>query len=110
MKHRSSTWIVAAVAGLLPLAAAAQTYRVEVKPDLDGLDVRIETVEAAGMLVVKLTNRATVKVRCDLHYDASPQTPYRTTKFVAPGKSVDSQFKAKRKWQSVTVEIACRPE
>jgi hypothetical protein len=87
---------------------AAQTYSVKVHPQLNDLDIKIETVEHTGVLVVKLTNASGKKVRCDLRYDAAPQTPYRKTTYVDPGKMEQSVFQAKRKWTTVEVNVECK--
>jgi len=103
---------VACGACLVLLAAAPAwaeaTYTVDVKPDLDGLDIKIEPVAQTGILVVQLTNKSDKKVRCDLRYDASPQAIYRKSTYVDPGKTEVSDFRAKRKWFSVTVDVKCR--
>lgn len=88
-------------------ALAQSTYTVNLHPELNGLDVKIETVESAAMLVVKLTNNTANKVKCSLHYEASPQVPYRTTTYVAPGKTELSTFRAQRKWFTVDVNVRC---
>ena len=107
----STSWFrsVAPAIVLAPLAAGAQTYSVEVRPDLAGLDVKIETVEMPAMLVVKLTNGTDQKLRCDLRYDASPQTLYRTSTYIEPGKTEQSTFQAKRRWSTVAVDVKCKP-
>jgi len=94
---------------LVCLSARGQTYDVEVRPVLNGLDVKIETVEMTGMLVVKLTNNTAGKLRCDLRYDASPQPIYRTSTFVDAGKTEQSSFPAKRRWFNVIVDVECKP-
>ena len=88
--------------------APAQTYLVNINPTLNGLDIGVEPVAQSGVLVVKLTNRTTQQVRCDLRYDAAPQPLYRKTTFVDPGKTEQSVFRAKRKWLSVDVAVECR--
>jgi hypothetical protein len=93
---------------LVSVPVAAQTYSVKVHPQLNDLDIRIETVESTGVLVVKLTNATGKKVRCDLRYDAAPQTPYRKTTYVDPGKTEQSVFQAKRKWMTVDVNVECK--
>lgn len=92
---------------LVAPAAFAQTYTVEVHPILNDLDIKIEPVAMTGMLIVKLTNDTQQKVRCKLRYDASPQTPYRNSLNVDPGKTEQSVFRAQRKWFAVEVEVAC---
>jgi TRAP-type mannitol/chloroaromatic compound transport system permease small subunit len=94
---------------LLASVAVAQTYSVKLTSSLHDLDIKIEPVETTGMLVIKLTNKTDGKVRCDLRYDAAPQTPYRTTTYVDPGKTEQSTFLAKRTWFSVDVTVECRP-
>ena len=101
--------LLAIVAGLLGPVALAQTYDVKVNAELNGLDVKIEPVPMTGMLVVKLTNQTTQKVSCKLTYDASPQTLYRKTTYIDPGKTEQSEFRAKRKWFEVEVTVECRP-
>jgi len=96
-----------ALAELFAPAAFAQTYTVEVHPTLNDLDIKIETVEATGMLVVKLTNDTEQKVHCKLRFDASPQTPYRSTVNIDPGETEQSVFRAQRKWFAVGVEVEC---
>jgi hypothetical protein len=94
---------------LLPCVAVSQTYTVEVRPVLNDLDVKIETVPMASALTMRLTNNTTGRVRCDLRYDAAPQTPRRATAFVEPGRTAQNTFRAQRKWFSVVVDVECRP-
>jgi hypothetical protein len=100
-----------AVLGLafLALDAFAQTYSVDINPTLNGLDVAIEPVPSPEMLVIKLTNRTETKVRCKLRYDAAPQTPFRTTTNIGPGRTESSVFRARRLWHSVSVDVDCKP-
>lgn len=101
--------LVAAVAlAALSPGAVAQTYTVEVRPERDDVNVKIETVEQSDLLLVKLTNGGTAKVRCDLRYDASPQMPYRTTVYIEPGRTESSVLRAKRHWFKVVVDVKCR--
>lgn len=94
----------------LPVPAWTQsTYEVEVRPTLNGLPVTIETVPNAGVLIVKITNGGSTKVRCDLRYDASPQPLRRSYVYVEPGKTEENAFRATRKWFSVVVEVTCKP-
>jgi hypothetical protein len=106
--HGSIGRCAAVALSLFASAALAQTYSVNVQSTLNGLDVKVEPVAMSGMLVVKLTNATDKKVRCDLRYDAAPQTPYRKTTYVDPGKTEDSTFRAKRKWMSVDVAVECK--
>lgn len=97
-----------ALACAAPPARAQTTYSVEVQSELGGLPVEIDTVPMDGMLVVKITNGADVKVRCDLRYDASPQPIGRSYVFVEPGKTGQDVFRAKRQWYQVAVEVKCK--
>ncbi len=97
------------VLAALMLPAFAQNYKVHVTATLDDLDVKIEPVANTGMLVIKLTNKNDIKVRCDLRYDAAPQALYRTTTYVDPGKTEQSVFRARREWFSVDVNVECKP-
>jgi hypothetical protein len=106
---RPTRLIVPLLCALLPLAAAAATYEVELKSTLNDLPIKIETVPMDGMLVVKLTNAGQVKVRCDLRYDASPQPIGRAHVYVEPGKTEQNPFRAKRKWFNVLVDVTCKP-
>ena len=77
---RSNCAVAAALAlSVVGPVAVAQNYTVEVTPHLDGLDIKIEPVASSGVLVIKLTNDTSHKVRCDLKYDAAPQPLYRKT-------------------------------
>jgi hypothetical protein len=96
-------------ATMLASVAVAQTYTVKLEALLHGLDIKVEPVETTGILVIKLTNKTDGKVRCDLRYDAAPQTLYRTTTYVDPGKTEQSTFVEKRKWFSVDVTVECKP-
>ena len=102
--------VAAAVACAAPPASAQTTYSVEVQSELGGLPVDIDTVPMDGMLVVKVTNRADVKVRCDLRYDASPQPIGRGYVYVDPGKTEQDVFRAKRQWYQVAVEVKCKAD
>jgi hypothetical protein len=90
-------------------SAQSQTYSVEIRPVLNDLDIKIEHVANSRMLVVNLTNRSPTRVRCNLHYDASPQTPLRTTRHINPGQRETSVLRAQRRWFSVTVNVECVP-
>ena len=100
--------LAAAAAACAAPSAWAQTYTVDVQSELGGLPVEIDTVPMDGMLVVKVTNRADVKVRCDLRYDASPQPIGRSYVYVEPGKTEQDVFRAKRMWYQVAVEVKCK--
>ena len=98
----------ATLACAAPPALGQTTYSVDVQSQLGGLPVDIDTVPMDGMLVVKVTNRADVKVRCDLRYDASPQPIGRSYVYVEPGKTAQDVFRAKRMWYQVAVEVKCK--
>ena len=89
--------------------AQSHTYSLDIRPVLNGLDIRIEHVAQSRMLVLNLTNNSATRVRCDLHYDASPQTPLRTTRHINPGRTGTSVLHAQRRWFSVTVDVVCVP-
>jgi len=89
--------------------AQSQVYSVDIRPELNGLDIKIEHVANTRMLVVNLTNNSPTRVRCNLHYDASPQTPLRTTRHINPGQRETSVLRAQRRWFSVRVDVACVP-
>lgn len=116
MQTREVLWVlvlnVALVGGWLALsarpAAAEATYTVELKPELNGLPLKVETVENQGVLVIKVTNQGDAKVRCDLRFDASPQPIGRGYVYVEPGKTEQYAFRAKRKWFTVTVDVTCK--
>jgi hypothetical protein len=99
---------LALLTGALPLAARAQTYDVELKTTLNDLPVKVETVPMSGVLVVRLTNTGSVKVRCELRYDASPQPMGRAYVYVEPGRTEEDSFRAKRNWFDVEVEVTCK--
>jgi hypothetical protein len=94
---------------LVAPAAFAQTYTVEVRPTLNDLDVKIEPVAQTSMLVMRLTNNTDQRVRCRLRYDAPPQTTFRSSLNVNPGRTEQSVFRARRKWFAVVVEVNCEP-
>ena len=100
--------------GLLVVVASAaqaqsQVYRVEIRPVLNDLDIKIEHVADSSMLVVNLTNNSPTRVRCNLVFDASPQRPQRSTRHINPGQRTSSVLRAQRRWFSVTVDVACEP-
>lgn len=94
---------------LVGSAVQAQTYKVRLHADLEKLDVKIEPIPQESLLIMRLTNRSPGRVRCELRYDASPQTPYRKTTFIDPGKTEQNSFAAKRHWFQVDVSVKCRP-
>jgi hypothetical protein len=89
--------------------AQSQVYSVDIRPELNGLDIKIEHVAQSRMLVVNLTNNSPTRVRCNLHYDAAPQTPLRSTRHINPGQRETSVLRAQRRWFSVTVDVVCVP-
>ena len=90
-------------------SAQGVTYDVDVQPTLNDLPIKIESVPFDGRLVMKLTNSGTLKARCELRYDASPQPIGRSYVYVKPGETVEDSFPAKRKWFDVTVGVTCKP-
>jgi hypothetical protein len=102
------------IAGILLLGfvardAAAQTYSVEIRPTLNDLKVTIEQIPQASLLTVRLTNKESTRVRCVLNFDASPQTPRRSTRSINPGETISSVFHAQRRWVRVVVDVTCQP-
>lgn len=106
--HRLPALALLLAAAALP-AFAASTYDVEVKPELNGLPIEIESQPFDGRLVMKLTNGGDTKVRCDLRYDASPQPIQRSYLYLKAGETAENSFQAKRRWFSVTVTVTCKP-
>ena len=105
-----STGVLAGLTGLTLLAGvamAASTYQVNVESELNGLDVKVSTVENPGGIVVKLQNDSATKVRCNLRYDAPPQPIGRRTVYVDAGKLEQSVFGAKRQWFRIDVRVVC---
>jgi hypothetical protein len=102
------------IVGLLLLGfvvrdASAQTYSVEIRPTLNNLNVKIEQIPQSKMLIVKLTNKESTRVRCVLTFNAQPQTPRRSTRSINPGETISSRFQAQRQWFRVTVDVTCQP-
>ena len=90
-------------------AAFAQTYTVQVNTTLNDLAIEVEHLAQATMLIMRLTNNSDTRVRCNLRYDAAPQTPHRATVFVNPGRMEQNVFHARRRWFSVIVNVECSP-
>jgi hypothetical protein len=95
--------------GAAAIQAQSQTYTVDIRPVLNDLDIKIEPVANSRMLVVNLTNNSPTRVRCNLRFDASPQTPVRATRHINPGQRESSVLNAQRRWFSVTVDVECVP-
>jgi len=89
--------------------ASAQTYSVEIRPVLNDLKVKIEQIPQRSQLTLRLTNEESTRVRCVLNFDASPQTPRRSTRTINPGETISSVFRAQRHWFSVIVDVTCQP-
>lgn len=102
-------WGLALACLSLPPVASAATYTVDVEPTLNDLPVKIEPVPFDGRLVMRLSNTGTVKVRCELRYDPSPQPIRRSNVYIQPGETVENSLRATRKWFSVTVAVKCMP-
>ena len=112
--NRQRSTLRALALSLLVLCAQAadaqsQVYRVDIRPELNGLDIKIEHVANTRMLVVNLTNNSPTRVRCNVNFDASPQTPSRSTRHIDPGKRESAVLRAQRRWFSVTVDVVCTP-
>jgi hypothetical protein len=102
--------VAALLAFVVPASQAqSQVYTVDIRPVLNDLDIKIEHVADSRMLVVNLTNNSPTRVRCDLRFDASPQTPHRVTRHINPGQRGSSTLRAQRRWFSVTVDVECVP-
>ena len=109
-RHRGSTWIVGILLlGFVARDASAQTYSVEIRPTLNDLEVKIEQIPQTSLLIIRLTNKESTRVRCVLNFDASPQTPRRSTRSINPGETISSVFQAQRRWLRVIVDVTCQP-
>jgi hypothetical protein len=95
--------------GALTAHAQSNIYSVEIRPTLNDLDIKVEHVAQASTLVVNLTNNSPTRVRCNLRFDPSPQTPVRRTRHIDPGRTDSTVLRAKRRWFSVTVDVECVP-
>ena len=107
--HAVGSVLATAAALLLATVAFAQTYTVQVNATLNDLDIKVEHVAQSTMLIMTLTNNTDTRVRCNLRYDAAPQTPRRSTVFVNPDRTEQNVFRAQRRWFSVTVNVECSP-
>jgi hypothetical protein len=99
---------------LLVIAAPAahtqsQVYTVDIRPVLNDLDIKIEHVANSSMLVMNLTNNSPTRVRCNLLFDASPQSPQRSTRHINPDQRTSIVLRAQRRWFSVRVDVTCEP-
>ena len=95
--------------GATAVHAQSQLYTVDIRPVLNDLAIGIGHVADSRKLVVNLTNNSPTRVRCDLRFDASPQTPVRSTRHINPGRTGTSVLRAQRRWFSVTVDVVCVP-
>ena len=108
-RHRNCTCIVGILLlGFVAHDASAQTYSVEIRPTLNDLEVKIEQVPQSSVLIIRLTNKESTRVRCVLNFNASPQTPRRSTRTINPGATISSAFHAQRRWVRVIVDVTCR--
>ncbi len=98
-------WLAAAPG----VRAQSQVYTVDIRPTLNDLDIKIEHVADSRMLVVNLTNNSPTRVRCNLQFDASPQSPHRATRNIDPGQRSSSVLRAQRRWFAVRVDVTCAP-
>jgi hypothetical protein len=109
-RYRGITWIVGILLlGFVARDASAQTYSVEIRPTLNDLEVKIEQIPQPSLLTIRLTNNESTRVRCVLNFNASPQTPRRSTRSINPGETISSVFKAQRRWLRVIVDVTCQP-
>jgi hypothetical protein len=92
-----------------PARAQAQVYTVDIRPVLNDLDIKIDHVADSRMLVVNLTNNSPTRVRCEVRFDASPQSPRRSTRSINPGQKASSVLRAQRRWFAVAVDVVCEP-
>lgn len=106
----SGTLLLAVLLAAVAPAARAQSqvYNVTIRPVLNDLDVKIDHVADSRLLVVNLVNHSPTRVRCDLRFDAPPQTPHRSTRSINPGKRASSVLRAQRRWFAVTVDVVCQ--
>jgi len=100
--------LAVAAASLAEPARAQVTYTVNVKEELNGLDVKVEPVPNSGLLVVNLTNNSQQKVKCTVKFQADPQVPSRSYVFVDPGKRSSATLRATQKWFDVDVDVNCK--
>jgi hypothetical protein len=111
MRQGIASLVVGIACGLVATpAGAAATYDVKVQSELNGLDIKVETVENPSLLVVRLTNATTQKVKCRLRFDAQPQPLMRKTVYVEAGKTEETPFTATTRWFDVDLSVTCEPD
>jgi hypothetical protein len=102
-----SRLVTALLVVLMSSEALAQTYSVEIRPELNELDIKIEEIRHSTMLTLRLTNNTDTRVRCQLVFDAAPQPLRRSTRSINPGQTITSNLNAQRKWFRVIVDVNC---
>ena len=110
MWRRLPTAAVLCVACAALPALAQVNYTVNVTSELNGLDIKIEPVSNAGLLVVNLTNGTDGKVKCIVAFQADPQVPNRSFVFIEPGKRSSATLRATQRWYEVDVDVNCKPD
>lgn len=110
VRKRLTAATLLCLAGATLPALAQVNYTVNVTSELNGLDIKIEPVSNAGLLVVNLTNGTDGKVKCIVEFQADPQVPSRSFVFVEAGQRSSATLRATQRWFEVDVNVSCKPD
>lgn len=100
--------IALACLAVLPLAAAAASYPVEIESELNGLAIEVKA--SAGVpLVITFVSKDKADATCRAGFASGPETPQERTVTVKAGKSATVNFTLRAAPNRVRVEATCAP-
>jgi len=112
------TWIVLALvvlSGLIPGPASPfgygnESFVIDLKKDLQGLNLGVSTHQTGRTAIVEIQNRTTQKIHCRARFHNGPEIPRRRQSSIEGSESIILAYTAKRPVIRMQILLECTPE
>jgi hypothetical protein len=110
MKSNKMPWAATvATAVAMTCVTAAHAYPIDVKSNLNGMDLKLNAVGDASIAAIEIKNDDSRTARCQVEFVNGPELPDRNMATVQPGKAQTVRFAAKRTVIKLDINVSCNP-
>jgi hypothetical protein len=110
MKSSKMPWACTVAAAMaMTCATAAFAYPIDVKSNLNGMDLKLNAVGDSSIAAIEIKNDDSRAAICQVEFVNGPELPDRNMATVQPGKAQTVRFAAKRTVIKLDVKVTCNP-
>ena len=110
MKSGRMPWArIVAAAVAMTCVTSAHAYPIDVKSNLNGMDLKLNTFGDSSIAAIEIKNDDSRAARCQVEFVNGPELPDRNMATVQPGKAQTVRFAAKRTVIKLDVNVSCSP-